>query len=484
MYKLLLSVRYFRSRFLAVAALLAITFAVAMLVIVLAIMEGYLNQVQENIRGMESHLQVIAFRRQFGVRDDDELEELIRLVDNVQATAPFAERGGVYQSVLSFGLCTIKGIDPARQIEVGSFGRFVLRPQELQEILDDHVAIARGRDPDKEPAPPDVPAATRAVHELINRPERQDLSGQEVAHLFSREWRSEVLRGRDPQLLELYGDDIPPACLVGIQLLLDRQMYLGQIVTVITISPKDDRPASKELLVSGAIKTGDFDADSGSVYAELGLVKNFLGLCDVDQGLCHYQGIRVALRDESLLEESQAHLQEAIRARYPELMVTTWKDQRRNLLRAVLIEKYLVWVIVKFLVFFTGAMVLLMLLLTVIEKTRDIGVLMSLGATPEGITTIFFVNGLVISLLGTVAGMGLGIAFCTYINDIHDFIYDQTGWSLFKAEIYHMDRIPIAFSPGDILRSTVPPVLTGLLASIIPALWAPRRDPIKAIQYE
>ena len=483
MYKLLLSLRYFRSRFMAVASLLAITFGVAMLVIVLSVMGGYLNQVRENIRGLESHLQIVSLRKQFGVTDIIDVEELAHSIDNVVATAPFAERGGVYRSLLSPRPCMIKGIHPLKQRKVGKFARYVLRPDELDRILKEFVPIP---DPDEEPVKPDVPAATRAVHELIHQPERQDLSADEFDHLFSRQWREDLLRKTDPEILELLGDDeLPPsACLVGIQFLLDRQMYLGQIIPVMTLSPENDEPVSLNFLVSGAIRTGDFDEDSGSIYVELGRIKNALGLCDADQGTCHYQGVRVALKDDSRLEESRKELVEALRADFPHLLVRTWKDQKKNLLKAVRIEKYLVYFLVLILVIFTGTMILLMLLLTVIEKTRDVGVLMSLGATPGGVTTIFFVNGLVISLAGTALGLVLGLAFCARINDIHDFIYDATGWSLFKAEIYHMDRIPIVFDPWDIVLSTLPPVIIGLLGSMIPALWAPRRDPIKAIQYE
>ena len=166
------------------------------------------------------------------------------------------------------------------------------------------------------------------------------------------------------------------------------------------------------------------------------------------------------------------------------LRVKTWKALRNNMLKAAGIEKSLVYFIVLILVFFTGSMILLMRLLTVIEKTRDIGVLTALGATPGGVTLIFLLNGLVISAIGTIAGLTLGWVFCANINEIHDAIYAATGRQLFPPEIYQMDRIPTAFLWLDVVTSTVPPILIGLLASLIPAVWAPRRDPIKAIQFE
>ena len=119
-----------------------------------------------------------------------------------------------------------------------------------------------------------------------------------------------------------------------------------------------------------------------------------------------------------------------------------------------------------------------------IEKTRDMGVLLALGATPGGVVRIFLANGLMIVAAGTLLGLAIGYLFCVYINPIHDWIQATTGWRLFPAEIYHMDRIPITFQLGDVLLSIAPPVVLGFLSSLIPAVWASRRDPIKAIHYE
>jgi lipoprotein-releasing system permease protein len=78
----------------------------------------------------------------------------------------------------------------------------------------------------------------------------------------------------------------------------------------------------------------------------------------------------------------------------------------------------------------------------------------------------------------------LGYLFCWNINTIHDWVFALTGRELFAARIYHMDRIPISFQLGDVLLSIAPPVVLGFLASLVPAIWASRRDPIKAIHYE
>jgi lipoprotein-releasing system permease protein len=483
LYKFFLSWRYFRSRFMALAALLAVTFGVAMLLIVLSVMGGYITQVQENIRGQEGHLQITGSRDPFGVRRVLDVVAAASSVENVAALAPFIERMAIYPSGMAFKLCQLKGIDPQAHARVTDFGRYVLRPQELDGILQEHLA-AHGSASEEPHRDVDQQAATRAVEKLIHAEGRLPLDEREIEDLFSPLWRERVLKERNPLSWEVL-EEVPHAAVVGIQLLLERQMFLGQVLSVLTLSPDRSEPVSERFVVTGAVKTGEFSADSGIIYADLDKVKNLLRLHDdTNEGGFRYQGVRVALKDPALLDETRSQLQDVVSRLDSRLEVKTWRELRQNVLKAVLRETILVYFIILILVVFTGSMILLMMVLTVIEKFRDIGILMSLGATPRGITAIFFSNGLAIALTGTALGLGLGVLFCSHINEIHDAIYELTGVSLFQAKIYQLDRIPVAFEPWNVVLSTVPPVVIGLIASLVPALWAARRNPIKAIQYE
>jgi lipoprotein-releasing system permease protein len=488
MYKFLLSIRYFRSRFLAIASLLAIAFGVAMLVIVLGIMGGYLFQLQENLRGQSGHL-LISGPQKFGVTGLADLESILLEVDEIEAVTPFVEQLGVYHSGLSFRPCLLVGISPEGQSRVGKLARFTLRPDELEQVLLDDGSV---EDPDPNVRQTTATRATRAarlvrrVDRLLASSERRDLTSEEMSGFFDRVSRQRLLEGTDPRRLEALDGQIPQAALVGLQLIIDREMAIGDIITFVTMSPasKSSETLYRDFVVAGAVKTGDFDQDSGVIYADIDVVKNWLPLWSEEEGDYRYQGVRIAIRNPERLEEAKTAVRKAIESRFPYYDVSTWKEEKQNLIRAVEIEKFLVYFIVLILVVFTGSMILLMLILTVIEKTRDVGVLLSLGATPAGVTSLFLWNGLMLCVAGTTLGLGLGFVFCRYINEIHDAIQATTGISLFNPRVYHMDRIPIAFVPIDVFLSTVPPVCIGFLASIIPAVWAPRRDPIRSIQYE
>jgi lipoprotein-releasing system permease protein len=135
-------------------------------------------------------------------------------------------------------------------------------------------------------------------------------------------------------------------------------------------------------------------------------------------------------------------------------------------------------------VLFAGFMIFLILMLMVIEKTRDLGVLRSLGATPGGVVRLFLRQGMALTFSGVVVGIGAGWLLVDNINPLHDAIERATGWTLFPPEVYYLDRIPTRLRGEDWLLVIVPAIVCGYLGSIVPALWAARRDPIQALHHE
>ena len=129
-------------------------------------------------------------------------------------------------------------------------------------------------------------------------------------------------------------------------------------------------------------------------------------------------------------------------------------------------------------------MIFLILTLMVIEKTRDLGVLRSLGATRRGVITLFLRQGLALTLLGIVVGSIAGVILVQNINEIHDAIKAATGWSLFPPDVYYLSRIPTKMRFTDWSIVLGPALAFGYLGSLIPALWAARRDPVKALHHE
>ena len=166
------------------------------------------------------------------------------------------------------------------------------------------------------------------------------------------------------------------------------------------------------------------------------------------------------------------------------VMVNTWWDKQAPLLQAVNIERYIQVIIMTLMVVIAGFSILAILWLMVKEKTRDIGILMSLGATRIGIVSIFLLNGLMIGITGSVLGLALGWTMSANLNWIEDKIFEWTGWQAFPPSIYYLDRLPHVEDPGKFTVMALFACAVSLAAALWPAIKASRLDPIEALRYE
>ncbi len=131
-----------------------------------------------------------------------------------------------------------------------------------------------------------------------------------------------------------------------------------------------------------------------------------------------------------------------------------------------------------------GFGILAIFYMIVVEKTRDIGILKSLGAPGRGVMGIFLTYGLSLGLVGSGVGMVLGLLFVRYINQIADLLGWITGRPLFNPEIYYFYKIPTIISPRTIACIVAGALAIAVLASVLPARRAARLHPVEALRYE
>ncbi|MCH2364016.1 MAG: hypothetical protein MK479_05515, partial [Planctomycetes bacterium] len=312
MYQYFLSLRFFRSRFLTLAAFLSTMFGVAMLLIVQSVMGGYMSQLKENIRGQEAHLRILGRNGPLGIKDFTDLEKAIKTVAKVRETAPYIERLAVYRSGVSIKPTMLAGVDPVRQAGVSDFASYMLRPEELGVLLDKHLPPpSPSEDDDVEREELNMPQAMSDLHSILSLKDRAPLSAAELQNFFDLQWRRKILQKHNPLLAAEF--PIPPAGLiVGVESILQRRVMLGQILTVITLSPDTGREISERFLITGAINTGDFQLDSGTLFADVQKVRNLLNkdLGEL-QSPYRYQGIRIALNEKKVDVTNPVELEKA-----------------------------------------------------------------------------------------------------------------------------------------------------------------------------
>jgi lipoprotein-releasing system permease protein len=164
--------------------------------------------------------------------------------------------------------------------------------------------------------------------------------------------------------------------------------------------------------------------------------------------------------------------------------VSSWKDKQGPLLSAVDMEMAVLNILLFMIVAVAGFGILAIFFMIVVEKTRDIGILKSLGASSAGVAGIFLGYGLFLGLVGAGAGLALGLGITWNINRIRTVVEWCTGERVFDPSIYYFFRIPTIVDPWTVAWIIAGAVGIAVAASVLPALRAARLHPVEALRHD
>ncbi len=263
----------------------------------------------------------------------------------------------------------------------------------------------------------------------------------------------------------------PRSILIGEELALTMGSFVGDDLRALTaetiLTPGGPAPRSRIFEVSGIFRSGLYDFDIGYVYVPIEAAQRLLGEDDVASS------IEVQIED---IDRSAALGPKIVAAVGDDLEFTDWRTQNAAIFEALQLERIVMFITIGLIVIVASLNIVVTLVMMVMEKTRDIAVLMSMGATQDNIRKIFIAQGVIIGVVGT----GLGVV----IGNAVSYLADRYQWVSISPDVYSIAYVPFQPSLSDSAIVAVAAVLISYAATIYPSRAASRLQPVEALRYE
>jgi lipoprotein-releasing system permease protein len=459
MFELFVASRYLRAKrrqavigVITAISIIGVSAGVASLIIALAINNGFRQDLQARLLGSTAHVQLMRTAGD-GIRDWRPLLERLRHEPHVVADAP-----AIYEQVLiSRGArargAVLKGVIPAYESQVSQLLQAVKSGS--ADALDQRQQ--RGALEQVHPGSSDHPITRLPDHPVPAGPD----------HPISK---PPVESADSMAAVQERQNEMPPIVL-GKDMADELGATVGSVVLVTSpqgeLTPFGLVPKYVRFRVAGIFQSGFYDYDNTWAITRLSAAQRLFGLGDL------ISIIEFKLDDIYRAPEAARAIEAAAG---PGFQTTNWMEQNRALFRALRLERVVTFITIGLIVLVAALNILISLIMMVMEKTRDIAVLMSMGARSIQVRRIFIAQGMMTGLIGTLLGLGIGYALAWGLGHYH--------WISLSPEVYSIDYVPSVPRVGDSIIVAIAALAISFIATVYPSRSASRVLPAEALRYE
>ncbi|MDP6443974.1 MAG: FtsX-like permease family protein [Pirellulaceae bacterium] len=502
MYKLLLSWRYLRTRYIALASIISVTLGVATLIIVNSVMAGFTEEMENRLNGILSDI-IFQAHSHAGAADAEwHMKEIRDVVgeDLAGITAAVHVPGMLYLPTKPGEVrprqIMVIGVDEETYGDVSDFESYLLHPENREKF-----SFLLREDGWSDRLPVSGAHYRRIMQSYNDAYQVQAAASAESASgapVIDADTTPPPDPFGGPQTLpesENAEPYTPPGIVLGIAIgSLRGRDSDGEVSDYFIVRPGDDIQISLSTVgVPPSVATDTFtvvdfyeskmsDYDSNFAFVPLKELQQMRGMFHNGEGAV--TTIQLKLTDGADLNAVRDRLLDRFPPHQYAFRIQTWREMQGPLLAAVQLETTILNILLFLIIAVAGFGILATFFMIVVEKTRDIGILKSLGAPSRGVMSIFLSYGLSLGAVGSGVGMVLGLLFVDKINEIAMVLEAVTGREVFPADVYYFMEIPTIVEPITVAGVVVGAVFIAVMASVLPAFRAARLHPVEALRYE